>query len=74
MAKYTDEEDKVITPYISYGARTGANVTLMPGVHLGQNCIVGAGSLVRKDVEPKTVVVGNPTKFLRNIKPEEIIS
>ena len=74
LARYTGEEDAVVAPQIFFGARTGASVTLMPGVKLGKNCIVGAGSLVRKNVEPKMVVVGNPAKFLREIKPEEIIS
>lgn len=74
LARYTNEEDVIIAPQIGYGARTGANVTLMPGIKLGKNCIVGAGSLVRKDVDPKIVVVGNPAEFLREIKSEEIIN
>ncbi len=44
-----------------------ANVVVLPGVTIGDNAIVGAGSVVTKDVEPNTVVAGNPAKFIRKI-------
>jgi acetyltransferase-like isoleucine patch superfamily enzyme len=46
----------------------GANVTVLPGVTIGKNAIVGAGSLVTKDVPADTVVIGSPAKVLRKIK------
>ena len=44
-----------------------ANVVVLPGVTIGDNAIVGAVSVVTKDVEPNTVVAGNPAKFIRKI-------
>lgn len=43
----------------------GINVTLMPGVHIGRGAIVGAGSMVTKDVPPYSICVGFPAKFLK---------
>lgn len=45
----------------------GANATLLAGVTIGENSMVGAGSVVTKDVPPNSVVVGNPAKVIRNI-------
>lgn len=44
----------------------GANATVLPGVRLGEGSIVGAGSVVTKDVPPRTVVVGVPAGILRD--------
>ncbi|WP_459576678.1 LbetaH domain-containing protein [Companilactobacillus alimentarius] len=46
----------------------GANVTVLPGVTIGENSIVGACSLVTKDVESNSVYVGSPAKKLRDLK------
>lgn len=46
-------------------ARLGANCTVLPGVTIGRNSLVGAGSVVTKDVPDNWVVVGNPAKKLR---------
>ena len=43
----------------------GSHSTIMPGVVLGRSCIVGAGSVVTKDVPPYAIVVGAPAKILR---------
>ena len=45
----------------------GAGVIIMPGITVGENSVVGAGSVVTKDVPPNTVVVGNPARVLREI-------
>ena len=47
------------------GCSIGANATILPGITIGENAIVGAGSVVTKDVPDKAVVVGNPavTKY-----------
>lgn len=40
----------------------GANATILPGLRLGKGCVIGAGSVVTKDVKPGSTVVGNPAK------------
>lgn len=52
----------------------GANVTLLNGVHIGRGCSIGAGSVVRGNIPPYAVVVGNPCKVVGFVfTPEEII-
>lgn len=46
----------------------GAGSTILPGVTVGENAIVAAGSVVTKDVAPNTVVGGVPAKFIKNIE------
>jgi len=50
-------------PTIRRGARIGVNATLLPGVVIGENALVGAGAVVTKDVPPRAVVVGNPARI-----------
>lgn len=50
------------------GAWIGANAIILLGVTIGENAVVGAGSLVNKDVEPYTVVAGNPCRLIRRLK------
>ena len=50
-------------------ASVGATATILPDVRIGKNSIVGAGSVVTKDVKPNTVVVGNPARYLRDNNP-----
>lgn len=45
----------------------GAGATILPGVTVGENAVVGAGSVVTKDVEPDTIVAGNPARPIRRI-------
>lgn len=47
----------------------GAGVIILPNVTIGECSIIGAGSIVTKDVEPYIVVAGNPAKFVKNLKP-----
>lgn len=46
----------------------GANVCVLPGVTIGNSCIIGAGSVVTKDIPPHSVAVGNPCKIIKSIK------
>ena len=54
-------------PIVEANAKIGANSTLLPGVNVGENSLIGAGSLVSKDVAANSVVAGNPAKFIREI-------
>lgn len=60
---------------VRYGASIGANATILPGVTIGENAMIGAGSVVVKDVSPNTVVYGNPACVRKNLemRNEQII-
>jgi acetyltransferase-like isoleucine patch superfamily enzyme len=49
----------------------GAGVSIMPGVHVGDNAVIAGGAVVTKDVSANTVVGGNPAKVIRKIEAEE---
>ena len=51
----------------------GQNVTFLPGVHVGDGCIIGANSVVGSDIPPYSVVVGNPAKVIRKRFDDETI-
>jgi acetyltransferase-like isoleucine patch superfamily enzyme len=48
-------------------ARIGANSTILPGIRIGRNSLIGAGAVVTKDVPENTVVAGNPAKVIKTI-------
>ena len=50
----------------------GQNATILPGVHIGDGAIIGANSVVGSDVEPYTIVAGNPAQFIRKRFDEEL--
>lgn len=52
----------------------GSNVTILPGVHVGKDAILGAGSVVWEDVPPYAVMAWNPANILRYRKPAEPVS
>lgn len=54
-------------PTIKRGARIGVNVTLLPRITIGENALVGAGSVVTRDVPPGAVVVGNPARVVKQV-------
>jgi len=56
---------------IERGAWIGANSTVMPGVQIGAGAVVAAGSLVRTDVPPNTVVAGVPARVIRTLDDDE---
>lgn len=53
--------------YVEEGASIGSSATILCGVKIGKGAIIGAGSVVTKDVAEKTVVAGNPARFLKRI-------
>lgn len=50
----------------------GQNATILPGVHIGDGAIIGASSVVGSNVEPYTIVAGNPVQFIRKRFDEEL--
>jgi acetyltransferase-like isoleucine patch superfamily enzyme len=64
----TEADWKVERTVVKKGASIGSGSTILSNISIGENAIVGAGSVVTKDVPPNTIVVGNPAKFLRHIK------
>jgi acetyltransferase-like isoleucine patch superfamily enzyme len=60
-------------PTIRRGARVGGGAILCPGVEVGEEAFVGAGAVVTKDVPPRTVVVGNPARVLRDVPEDELL-
>lgn len=50
------------------GCWIGANVTILPGVTIGENAVVGAGSVVTRDIPPYVVAAGNPARVIRAIR------
>src|ERR1041385_5573032 len=61
-------------PTIRRGARVGGGAILCPGVEIGEEAFVGAGAVVTKDVAPRTVVVGNPARVLREVPEDELLA
>ncbi len=60
-------------PVLRRGARIGGNATLLPGVEIGPDGVVAAGSVVTKNVPPRTIVAGNPARILREVPPEQLL-
>ena len=60
-------KDRLKGPVIRKGAKIGANATLLPGVVVGEDALVGAGAVVVYDVPPGAVVVGNPARVIHHV-------
>ena len=60
-------------PTIRRGARVGGGAILCPGIEVGEEGFVGAGAVVTKDVPPRTLVVGNPARVLREVAQDELL-
>ena len=58
--------------HIKRRASIGANATLLPGIVVGQNALVGAGAVVTKDVPDNAIVAGNPAKIMRYIEDDTV--
>lgn len=57
--------DAFLQTIVKTGASIGANATLLPGITIGRNAMIGAGSVVTKDVPDHALVVGNPARIIR---------
>jgi acetyltransferase-like isoleucine patch superfamily enzyme len=64
----TEADWKVERTVIKKGASIGSGATILSNTNVGENAIVGAGSVVTKDVPPNAIVAGNPAKVLRYIE------
>ena len=57
--------------YIGENTWIGGNVVILPGVHIGRNTVIGAGSVVTKDIPDNVIAVGNPCRVLRNVSEHD---
>ena len=69
-ALQTEADWTVEKTIVRKGASVGSGSTILSKVTIGENAIVGAGSVVTKDVPPNSIVAGNPARFLRFISEE----
>lgn len=60
--------DHFLKTIIKRGASVGGNATILPGVTIGENAMIGAGSVVTKDVPSGELWIGNPAVFVRKIE------
>ncbi len=73
MGRTERRHDLIQGPTIRRGARIGGGAVLCPGVEIGEEAFVGAGAVVTKDVEPRTLVVGSPARVLRTVPEDELL-
>jgi acetyltransferase-like isoleucine patch superfamily enzyme len=64
----TEADWKVVKTLVKKGASIGTSATILCGVTIGENAIVGAGSVVTKDVPENAVVAGNPARLMRKLE------
>ena len=63
----TEADWKCIKTLVKRGASIGSGATILCGITIGENAMIGAGSVVTKDVPPSTVVVGNPARVIKRL-------
>lgn len=63
----TEADWKLVETFVKNGASIGSSATILCGVTIGENAIVGAGAVVTKDVPPNTVVAGVPAKVIKKL-------
>ena len=64
----TDDDWKMEETFVEKNASIGSSVTILCGITIGENAVVGAGSVVTKDVPANTIVAGNPARIIREIR------
>lgn len=64
----TESDWKVVETFVRRGASIGSSSTILCGVTIGENAIVGAGAVVTKDVPPNSIVTGVPAKVIKKLK------
>ncbi len=68
----TEQDWTCIPTLVRKGASIGSSVTILCGITIGENAIVGAGTVVTRDVPPRTIVAGNPGAVLRKLEEEGV--
>src|SRR5688572_19490975 len=66
-SQQTETDWKVIETHVKKGASIGSNATILCGITIGENALIGAGSVVTKDVSANTIVAGNPARVIKTI-------
>jgi acetyltransferase-like isoleucine patch superfamily enzyme len=66
----TENDWTVVPTLVKRGASIGSGATILANVEIGEQAIVGAGSVVTHDVPARCIVAGNPARVLRNLSPE----
>ncbi|HEV2320096.1 MAG TPA: acyltransferase [Verrucomicrobiae bacterium] len=64
----TEADWKCIPTVVKRGASIGSGAVLLCGITVGEGAIIGAGSVVTRDVPPGTIVAGNPARIIREVK------
>lgn len=67
----TDADWKCVPTVVKKGASIGSGATILCGVTIGEKALIGAGSVVTKDVPARTLVAGNPARILRELQQDE---
>ena len=67
----TDADWTCLRTLVKRGASIGSGATLLGGITIGENALVGAGSVVTKDVPANAVVAGNPARVLKSVPPRK---
>ena len=62
-----DSDWELVKTIVNDKVSIGTSSTILGGIHIGKNSIIGAGSVVTKDVPPNVIVAGNPAKILRRL-------
>jgi UDP-2-acetamido-3-amino-2,3-dideoxy-glucuronate N-acetyltransferase len=65
-SQQTDADWNLVETFVKKGASIGSNATILCGITIGENAMIGAGSMVTKDVPDGATVVGNPAKLINN--------
>ena len=63
----TEADWALVATFVKKGASIGSNATILCGITIGENSLVGAGSVVTKDVPDNTIVAGNPARVMKKI-------
>jgi UDP-2-acetamido-3-amino-2,3-dideoxy-glucuronate N-acetyltransferase len=66
-SQQTDKDWKVIETHVKRGASIGSNATILCGITIGENALVGAGAVVTKNVADNSVVAGNPAHEIKKL-------